>query len=302
MTLHALDYSSNQGNSAYSPPTHSPPKRVSEAEYWETYYDYPEKTYEWNNGYLEEKAVSDYLTISIADWFSELLGHFLKTYPIAKKTWLEMGFSLSLAHKSEIRRPDLGIVLDSNPVPLLPEDRSYGGTYDLCIEVLSDSSKADIARDTVSKKAEYAAGGVKEYYILDGHDRHTAFYHLNAKGVYVPIKPFQGDIIKSTVLPGFQFRTQDLYQRPSPEEMIDDSVYQGFVLPGYSEAKQQAEEATLQVEKVTLQVEKATLQVEKVTQRADKERRARQEAEQRAERFAEQLRALGINPDDILTK
>jgi len=82
--------------------------------------------------------------------------------------------------------------------------------------------------------------------------------------------PKKGGIIQSTVLPGFQFRITDLSKRPLPDEMIDDPVYQNFVLPGYSEAKQQAEV----------------------------EKRARQEAEQRAERLAQKLRALGINPDE----
>ena len=62
------------------------------------------------------------------------------------------------------------------------------------------------------------------------------------------------------MLPGFQFRKQDLYRKFNPDKMVDDPVYQGFVLPGYSEAKQ------------------------------------------RAEIFAKQLRALGINPDEILSQ
>ena len=45
-------------------------------------------------------------------------------------------------------------------------------------------------------------------------------------------------------MPGFQFRREDLFNKPSPEEMIADKVYKGFVLPGYSEEKRvrQAEE------------------------------------------------------------
>ncbi len=52
--------------------------------------------------------------------------------------------------------------------------------------------------------------------------------------------------------------------------MIADKVYKGFVLPDLT-TKQKVEE----------------------------EKRARLQAEQRAERLAEQLRALGIEPDDI---
>jgi len=244
--LYALDYNNTQSIRSIS----SPPW-VSEAEYWDKYYNAPDITYEWNNGYLEEKAVSTQATYLTHEWFSELLNHFLRTQAIAQTTGLEMGFRLVLPHKLEIRRPDLGIVLLKNPVPLLLDDRSYKGTFDLCVEAISDSSKEDIKRDTVSKKWAYAKGGVKEYYILDGHDRYLEFYRLNDYGVYMPIEPMTGGIIQSQVLPGFQFRREDLFTKPSPDDMVDDPIYQGFVLPGYSEekrARQKAEQRALEAE------------------------------------------------------
>ena len=263
----------------YQPkPTYLPKRpKITETEYWDKYYDYPEKTYEWNNGELEEKGVSDFLTILLSEWFSELLSYYLKTHPIAKKTFLEMGFRLGI-QTTNIRRPDFGLVLNTNPIPLNPTDKSYQGTYDLCIEAISDSSNQDIKRDTIEKKHEYAKIGVKEYYILDGHDRYTAFYRLSKSGIYKPIKPVTGDIIQSTVLPGFQFRRADLFNQPSPDEMIDDPVYQGFVLPGYQEAK-------------------AQLQTERRLRQAAEQQT--QQAKKRAEQLAQKLRALGINPDDI---
>jgi hypothetical protein len=252
--------------------------KVTEAEYWEKYYDDPDITYEWNDGELEEKGVSDMVTVSMADWFYELLGYYLKTHPIATKTFLEMGFHLALSQKNEIRRPDFGLVLNSNPIPLEPSDKSYKGTYDLCVEAISNSKISDIKRDTEDKWLEYAQGGVKEYYILDGHNYYTAFYRLNKQGVYVPINPKKGGIIQATVLPEFQFRITDLSDRPSPDKMIDDPVYQGFVLPGYSEAKQQAE-----IEKRARQV--AEKQIEQLKKRTDL--------------LAQKLQALGINPNDV---
>ncbi|MCP3931452.1 MAG: Uma2 family endonuclease, partial [Bacteroidetes bacterium] len=161
-TLHALNHSSHQ-KTGYSPAR----KKVSEAEYWKKYYNNPTAVYEWNNGYLEEKAMSDVLTISMYKWFFELLEHYLRTNPIAQSVLLEMGFRLTRTGKKEVRRPDLGVVLHDNPIPLLPHDRSYRGIYDLCVEVLSDSTEKIRKRDTVTKKKEYAQGGVKEYYILD---------------------------------------------------------------------------------------------------------------------------------------
>ncbi len=240
-TLQASNHRSPQEYHTYSP------LKISEAKYWEKYYNTPDVFYEWNNGNLEEKAVSDVLTILTYKWFFELLEHYLRTNPIAQSVPLEMAFRYSLIGKSEVRRPDLGIVLNDNPIPLLPHDKSYHGIYDMCIEALSDSTTEIMERDTVTKKQEYAEAGVKEYYILDGRPKRTQFFRLNAQGVYAPIKPLKGGIIKSKVLPGFQFRFQDLFTKPSPDEMINEKVYQDFVLPGYYETKQKAERLAAQL-------------------------------------------------------
>ncbi|CAK0769242.1 hypothetical protein CCP3SC15_390018 [Gammaproteobacteria bacterium] len=67
------------------------------------------------------------------------------------------------------------------------------------MEALSDSDKEQKERDTIIKKAEYAAAGVKEYYILHNSEE-RAFYRLNTQGEYVPISPHDGDVISSKVL------------------------------------------------------------------------------------------------------
>jgi len=58
------------------------------------------------------------------------------------------------------------------------------------------------------------------------------FYRLH-NGFYIPIEHIDGNIIQSNVLPGFQFIISDLHRRPSFETMVDDPVYQGFILPNY---------------------------------------------------------------------
>ncbi len=80
---------------------------VSEAEYWEKYYEHPEKNYEWHNGQLEEIGVSDYSTIETFFWFSGLLDHYLKVCTNGKKIGLEMGFYLNLPTGTSIRKPDM---------------------------------------------------------------------------------------------------------------------------------------------------------------------------------------------------
>ncbi|MCP4113390.1 MAG: Uma2 family endonuclease, partial [Desulfobacteraceae bacterium] len=149
---------------------------------------------------------------------------------------------MALPHKTAIRKPDLAVVLNNNPAGLHLRDRTYSGTFDLCVEALSDSTLRAKQRDTVVKKGEYESAGVEEYYILDPRKKETAFYRRNVYGIYEHIMPVSGDIIQSGVLPGFQFRISDLYKQPLPEKMAEDRVYQAFVLVSYQAEKQRAEQ------------------------------------------------------------
>jgi len=247
---------------------------VSEATYWAEYYLESDHHYEWNNGRLEEKPVSDFETFLVYAWFSELVRHFLRTHPCAQLVGLEMGFRLPLPGGTVIRKPDFGVVRNDNPQPLLPLDCSYHGVFDLCIEALSDQEPSGIVRDTVTKKAEYAAGGVPEYYILHQNPAHQAFYTRTAAGFYTPIAP-QAGIICSRVLPGLQFRPTDLARRPELEALRDDPVYAGFVLPGWRADRERAAAAARQAE---AQARRA----EAEARRADAEAQAKREALDRA--------------------
>jgi hypothetical protein len=258
--------------------------RVSEAEYWQHYYHH-EEHYEWNNGYLEVKPAADYVSYVMYDWLVTLLKEYLCHQPLAKCIALEVGFRLQLPHKVSIRKPDLGVVLNNNPIPLGPLDQSYHGTFDLCIESLSYSSAAEVKRDTVTKKAEYAQAGVKEYYVLDARGKQTAFYQLTANGLYIPIPPTADGVIVSSILPGWQFRLTDLQRQPSLVELSEDAVYRAFVLPALQAAKQahQSEREARQKESEARQLAEATAQFE---------REARQLAEAKLQQLEAELARL----------
>jgi len=229
------------------PPPSAAGRYVSEEEYWRDYYLDSDVHYEWNNGRLEEKPVSNYETFLVYQWFMLLLEHFLTARPIAKMVALEMGFRLPLPDGTVIRRPQIGVVRNDNPQPLLPLDTSYHGVYDLCVEALSDQERSGITHETVTKQAEYAAAGVSEYYILHREPERQAFFTRTTAGVYVPIAPQDG-VIRSRVLPGLQFRLRDLIARPAPEALHDDPVYAGFVLADWppEQEQQQARQADLE--------------------------------------------------------
>ena len=246
----------------YSSPKRLPlsakePLRVSEAEYWKVYYEHPDGSYEWNNGFLEEKPMPDFLSISLYRWFSRLLEEYLTVFPIGQIMILEMGFRLELGKKKvSIRKPDLAVILHSNPVEAKPLDRSFQGVCDLCIEFLSDSTPAEVERDTVHKKEEYAKAGVAEYYILDRLHNHTAFYFLNQQGVYETMKYKEPGVIHSRVLDRFAFRLKDLEKQVAFERLIEDPLYQPFLLKSFQKERQLKEKERQLKEKERQQKEK----------------------------------------------
>ncbi|MCL4832909.1 MAG: Uma2 family endonuclease [Caldilineaceae bacterium] len=259
---------------------------VTEDVYWAHYYDTADVSYEWNNGILEEKPVSDYRTVTIYRWFLMLLHAYLEVNPIAKLLLLETGFRLALPDKTTIRKPDLFVVRDDNPVPMQETDRSFRGICDLCVEALSDSTRAEAERDTVVKKQEYAQIGVKEYYILDWDER-TAFYRRTPAGAYERIQPDAKGVLRSEVLPGFQFRVADLLTQPTPEDMAEDPVYRHFVLLRFQAVKERAEVAEDRAEVAEDRAAVAEDRAAVAEDRAAAERL-------RAERYAAKLRELGI--------
>ena len=279
------------------------PLRVSEAEYWKTYYEHPDNQYEWNNGLLEERPMPDFLSISFYQWFTRLLEEYLTVFPIGEIMILEMGFRLELGkQKVSIRKPDLAVILHANPVEAKPLDRSFHGVCDLCIEFLSDSTPAEVERDTVHKKEEYAKAGVAEYYILDRLHKHTAFYCLNEQGVYERMKHQEPGVIHSRVLDRFAFRLEDLEKQVAFETLIEDPLYQPFLLKSFQQERQQKEKerqlkenALAREENALAREEKERQEKEDALQREEQERQQKEKALQREEKAlaeVEQLRTL----------
>jgi Uma2 family endonuclease len=284
---------------------------VSEQVYWAEYYDRGDVSYEWNNGYLEEKPVADYAQFCLYLWFLGLVKDYLHVRPVGRMIGLEMGFRMAFLNRVVIRKPDLAVVLNTNPGPLHDKDRSYRGIFDLCIESLSDSTQKEVERDTVTKRLEYAAAGVREYFILDEQRRETAFYQLTSSGVYVPIRAV-GGVIHSNVLPGFRFRLADLYRMPEPPALVADPVYRDFVSPFLRAERERAEEALALAEQERERAEQeharaeqerqwaeaATQQVNIATQQMAQERTRAEAALEQAARYAAILKSMGVVIDE----
>ena len=269
---------------------------VSEDEYWRTYYNHPDFSYEWNKGYLEEKPVSDVKGSRLYRWFCKIMECFFSAHPVGEIINLDIGFRLALPGQISIRKPDMAVVLDSNPVAAGPDDGTYSGTYDICVESLSHSSMREILRDTAQKRREYEAVGVGEYYILDARGTETAFLRRNRAGRYVDIVP-AGDVIRSALLPEFRFRISDLYRQPSLREMAEDDVYRAYVLPFYQEARAQADRERQRSRVLDLELIFERQRAEAEKQNAEREKQRAEAEKQNAEREKKRAEAEKQNAE-----
>jgi Uma2 family endonuclease len=199
-------------------------KQVSEEEYWEKYYS--DTPYEWNNGILEVKPLSDFRSNLLKIWFEALLHEYRNIQKNFQEIACEIGFKMTLKKGNKVRKPDIGFVGPAS-LQMKENDCTYKGIFDLCVEFLSDSRYSEVIRDTEQKFKEYEEAGVKEYFILDRNENHTAFYRLK-NGRYVKLNPKDG-VIQSEVLKGFQFRIEHIYTRPDLDDLIDDPVYEHYV-------------------------------------------------------------------------
>ncbi|MDE0198987.1 MAG: Uma2 family endonuclease [Caldilineaceae bacterium] len=300
--LHDLQKEQTEQTRASTPPVNplapDEGRRVSLEEYWEKWYENPypdiDVSYEWNNGILEAKPLANAPQIELGFWFLFLLGQYLYSHDIAQLINLETGFVLTMEDVTEpsgirkaVRKPDIGIILNSNPVPWGRVDqRSFAGVCDGVVEFISDSTQVEVRRDTQEKRRDYALTGVQEYYILDPTGQHMHFFHLTPDRQYEEIQPDAAGVIRSQLLPGFQFRHNDLYELRALEELALDEVYQGFVLPKYQESLAAvATEATAR-QQAEQRAEDEAAARHQAEQRAESEATARHQAEQRAENEA----------------
>jgi Uma2 family endonuclease len=90
------------------------------------------------------------------------------------------------------------------------------GPADLVIEITSPESRL---RDRGEKFAEYEAGGVREYWIIDPDARRVDFFRLDPEGRYQRFGPDPDGIYRAAAVPGFWIRPDWLWQDPLPASL-----------------------------------------------------------------------------------
>jgi Uma2 family endonuclease len=113
--------------------------------------------------------------------------------------------------------PDIVVVCDHSKL----DDRGCNGAPDLVVEILSPSNTQ---RDRIVKFRKYLAAGVREYWVVDPHQK-TVEVHILQAGQYVTTVYDASDEAPVSVLPGCKIKLRDVFpgEEPQPAVPANDS-------------------------------------------------------------------------------
>jgi Uma2 family endonuclease len=126
---------------------------------------------------------------------------------------LPSGYQTKLPLGGPGREPDILFIARANLNRI--KANFLDGSPDLAIEVVSPG-KYHQERDRQTKFAEYARGGVLEYWLIDPEQQQADFYYLDQDGQYQPMLTDSQGKLFSGVLSGFWLKAEWLWRVPLP--------------------------------------------------------------------------------------
>ena len=144
--------------------------------------------------------------MQLTSYLIRLLGDYTEALELGEI--LADPFNMKLGGSLAGRAPDVSFVR-TDRLALLRE-QFLDGPADLVVEVISPGTERI---DRGVKFAEYQAGGVPEYWILDPHREVAEFYVRNEHGLFHPGTVTVDGEFASTVVDGLRIRVEWLWSR-----------------------------------------------------------------------------------------
>jgi Uma2 family endonuclease len=132
---------------------------------------------EWVDGFLVEEEVTDFVHDSLVIWFGTLFRNWLGGRGFVAGSAVKIALS---PHRG--RKPDLVVFLPGGRVP--PARGLVRIPPDIALEVVSVGPR-DGRRDRVEKLNEYAAFGIRFYWLIDPDQRSLQIFELSSDGRYI---------------------------------------------------------------------------------------------------------------------
>lgn len=153
------------------------------------------------DGILVEEEAPDWTHETAVGWLIQALG----SWAVPRSGRVGGSNLKYLLQNGRGRKPDVSVILPGSPPP--PRRGPMRRPPDAMIEVVSPSPR-DVQRDRLEKRTEYAAFGVRWYWLLDPAVRILEIYELGADGRYVVVLGAESGRLES--VPGCEGLVLDL--------------------------------------------------------------------------------------------
>ena len=153
------------------------------------------------DGNLVEEETPDWVHETAVGWFVQVF----RAWAIPRGGRVATSELKYLLGQGRGRKPDVSVLLGGTKPP--PRRGAVRRPPDIMIEVVSPSPR-DVRRDRLEKRAEYAAFGVRWYWLLEPATRMLEIYELGADGRYVVVLGAEGGCIDA--VPGCEGLALDL--------------------------------------------------------------------------------------------
>jgi len=155
---------------------------------------------------------------------TDLLSSLLSVYTPTKKLGSVGTEKVMIALTRNDYEPDL-VFFSKEKSDAFTEDQVLFPAPDFVVEILS---KRTATKDKGVKKQDYAAHGIREYWIVDPERKHIEQYllFLPHDKQYTPAKIFSMDeVIESRVIPGFIIPVRAVFEEEANLETLRDLLY-----------------------------------------------------------------------------
>jgi Uma2 family endonuclease len=164
---------------------------------------------EWVDGEVIVMPAVELAHARITGFMATLIRVFAEDHDLGEV--LGEPYQIRFARIRRRRSPD--VIFVSREKSKLIKSSGFEGGPDLVIEVVSAESQS---RDRREKYIEYAAAGVREYWIIDPLVKEIEVHALGKNKKYTAIAE-TGGVFHSTVLKGFFIKPQWLWQLKPPK-------------------------------------------------------------------------------------
>jgi Uma2 family endonuclease len=142
-------------------------------------------------------------------FLARIVSHFVEQHDLGK-VYIPP-FAVRCLAALPAREPDLLFIRKDRLHLLRP--KFLDGPADLVVEVVGDDSRT---RDRRDKFREYAAGGVREYWLIDQPRKQAEFFLLGDQGAFEPLPIGEDGVVRSVVLDGLWLDVAWFWLDPLP--------------------------------------------------------------------------------------